>query len=461
MLERWQNQEEALQFAIAHPACMLAMDMGTGKTRTAIDIVYARDWTNKILIVCPKAVVGVWRENLKKFAPDDNYSVWDQRTGSVKTKAASMVEFLQNGSGKTFVVINYDSVWRKEMGDAVMKAGFEMVILDESHRAKAAGSKVSKFLALLGKKVTYKLCLTGTPMANSPLDVYGQYRFLEPSIFGTNHYFFLQEYAIMGGPDHNFIVGYKNQQELNRKFKSIAYTCTMEDIKDRIKLPDHLPPMEIPVDLPARDMKTMKQLNGEFISECNGAFVTAGNVLTKMLRLQQITSGFCLVQDNPMEQGFNVDLNTSKEDALADMLSDMSPEASVVVFCVFRHDILAIRRAADKANRECFELSGEADTLDEWKKHTGAVIAVQIQAGSEGVDMTKARYAVYFSIPHSLAMYNQSKARLYRPGQTAAVTFYHLIAKNTIDESMYESLTKKKDIIESIKNGTFNFGFIH
>lgn len=459
--DRWQNQEEALQFAKEHPACMLAMDMGTGKTRTAIDVAYAREWVRKILIVCPKAVVSVWRENLKKFAPDDNYHVWDQRNGSVKAKALSLSGFLKADYKKAFVVINYDSVWRKEMGDVIIKAGFGMVVLDESHRAKAAGSKVSKFLAMLGKKVTYKLCLTGTPMANSPLDIYGQYRFLEPSIFGTNHYFFLQEYAILGGPERNFVVGYKNQNELNRKFRSIAYTCSMNDIKDRIKLPDCMPPVSIRVDLSPRDMKTMHQLSGEFISECKGGFVTANNVLTKMLRLQQITSGFCLVQDNPMEQGFNVDLNTAKEDTLTDMLSDMSPEASVVVFCVFRHDILAIRRAADKAGRECFELSGEANTLDQWKEATGGVIAVQVQAGSEGVDMTKAQYAVYFSIPHSLAIYNQSKARLYRPGQTESVTFYHLLARDTIDEAMYESLMNKEDIIESIKNGTFNFGYIH
>ena len=89
------------------------------------------------------------------------------------------------------------------------------------------------------------------------------------------------------------------------------------------------------------------------------------------------------------------------------------------------------------------------------------MIAVQIQAGSEGVDMTKANHAVYFSMPHSLAMYEQSKARLYRPGQTRPVSFLHLIAENTIDESLYRSLVRKKDIIEAIKDGTFDFGYIH
>lgn len=74
--------------------------------------------------------------------------------------------------------------------------------------------------------------------------------------------------------------------------------------------------------------------------------------------------------------------------------------------------------------------------------------------------MTKAQYAVYFSLPKSLALYNQSMARLYRPGQTGPVLFMHLVAKNTIDEAMYASLLRKKDIVEAIKDGSFDLGFI-
>ena len=99
--------------------------------------------------------------------------------------------------------------------------------------------------------------------------------------------------------------------------------------------------------------------------------------------------------------------------------------------------------------------------MEEWKNANGAVIGVQIQAGAEGVDMTKSSHAIYFSIPHSLAMYNQSKARLYRPGQTRPVSFCHLIAKGTIDEALYKSLLRKEDVIESIKAGTFDFGYLH
>lgn len=460
-MKRWQNQEEALDFAMKHPACMLDMEMGTGKTRVAIDAVFSRHDVYRVLVVCPKAVVGVWRENLHKFAPDEHWQCWDVQKGSVKAKAENLKKWVKVPASKQFVVVNYDAVWRGDMGNLILKIGFHMVILDESHRAKAAGSKVSKYLAMLGRRVRYKMCLSGTPMANSPLDVYGQYRFLDHTIFGTNHYLFLQEYAIMGGPDLKFIVGFKNQKRLNEKFDSLAYHCKMSDIKDRIKLPDALPPTTRKVSLPARDVRTMRELAKEFVAECGSGHVVVSNVLVSLIRMQQICSGFCQTQETVFDSPKIQELNTAKEDALYDMLTDLGPKENVVVFCQFRHDLEAINRAVQKAGRTYFELSGSFNMLDQWKECDGAVIGVQIQAGAEGVDMTKANHAVYFSIPHSLAMYNQSKARLYRPGQNRPVSFCHLIVENSIDEALYASLIKKEDIIDAIKEGTFDFGYLH
>jgi SNF2 family DNA or RNA helicase len=463
MQERWQNQEEAVQFALSHPAVMLDMEMGTGKTRSALDAVFLREDVHTVLIVCPKAVIPVWRENLTKFHSGDKWYCWDERTGTIKQKADKLLQWIHDCQGfdKYFIVLNYDIVWRREMGELLKMFTFDTIILDESHRAKAAGTKVSKYLALIGKKAKYRMCLSGTPMANSPLDVYGQYRFLDPSIFGTNHSRFLDSYAVMGGPERKFIVGYKNQQELSRKFKSIAYTCKMSDIADRLKLPDALPPIQRYVDIPSKDMKTCRQLGEEFIAECGSGVVTVNNVLVKMLRLQQITSGFCFTQEDVFDSAKVEELNTAKQDELLEILSDLSPLASLVVFAVFRHDIGVAIESARKSKREAFELSGEKNELEEWKKaEPGAVIVVQIQAGAEGVDLTKANHAVYYSLPHSLALYNQSRARLYRPGQTRPVSFIHLLARDTIDESMYSALMNKKDVVESIKDGTFDFGYI-
>lgn len=467
MQERWQNQEEAVQFALSHPACMLDMEMGTGKTRCALDTVFEREDAQRILIVCPKAVIPVWRENLEKFHKWDAWECWDKTKGTIKSKAEDLELWQESLAGldhfgKLFVVVNYDIVWKAEMGNYLYtRTYFDMIILDESHRAKAAGTKVSKYLAMIGKRTKYRMCLSGTPMANSPLDVYGQYRFLDPTIFGTNFSRFQDQYAIMGGPERRFVVGFKNQNILNEKFQSIAYTCKMSDIKDRLKLPDALPPTTRLVSLPSRDMKTMKDLAKDFIAECGSGNVVVKNVLGKILRLQQISSGFCMTQEGPQGVVKLEELNTAKQDAFFDILSDMSPLASLVVFAVFRHDIGAIIESARKGKREVFELSGEKNELEEWKNaDPGAVIVVQIQSGAEGVDLTKANHAVYYSLPHSLALYNQSMARLYRPGQTRPVSFIHLLAEDTIDESMYASLIRKKDVIDSIKDGSFNYGYM-
>ena len=463
MVERWQNQEEAYQFAMQHDAVMLDMDMGTGKTRVAIDVVFARSDVHHVLVVCPKAVVPVWRVNLEKFAVPGSYSILERGNEPIKDLAGKVTEFFRNGPDKRFFVVNYDVLWRDPLGDAVYKhTGIDMVILDESHRIKSAGSKISKYLAMLGKKVKYKMCLSGTPMANSPLDVYGQYRFLDPSIFGTNHTVFLSKYAIMSCTTPPFVVGCKNLQELNSRFSSIAYTCKMSDIQDRLKLPEELPPNVIKLSLSAKDYTTCKALNKEFIAECkSGQYIVLNNVLGKVLRLQQITSGFCMAQANPEDNPTEVELNHVKSDALKELLQDTDRNEKVVVFCVFKHDIKAVHDVCHSLGIASFELSGRVNTFGAWREcQGGGVIAVQIQAGAEGIDMTCARVCVYYGLPYSLALYEQSKARLYRPGQKRRVLFNYLVCQKTIDELIFNTLNNKRDLIAEVKSGNVDLGYL-
>nr|DAO63033.1 MAG TPA: Chromatin remodeling complex ATPase [Caudoviricetes sp.] len=464
MYSRWQNQEEAFQFAMQHPSVMLDMDMGTGKTRVAIDVMLARSDVKRVLVVCPKAVVPVWRTNIEKFYPNNpSVQIWDQQKGTVKAKVEDIKGFFKTTADaqKIVMVMNYDIVWRSPLGDLLRQLRFDLAILDESHRIKAAGSKVSKYLALLGKDIPYKMCLSGTPMANSPLDVYGQYRFLDPLIFGTNYTKFLGQYAVMSCTTPPFVVGCKNAKELNDKFSSIAYTCKMSDIQDRLKLPEKLPPNVIKLPLSAKDYATCKTLSKDFIAECKGGqYVVLSNVLGKALRLQQITSGFCMAQAEPNEAPTEVELNTVKADALREFLQDLNRNEKVVVFCQFKHDIETVHEVCRSLNIASFELSGHANTLGAWQEFCGGVIAVQIQAGAEGVDMTCARMCVYYSLPQSLALYEQSKARLYRPGQQHKVLFSYLICENTIDELIYNALDNKSDLITGVKSGSIDFGYL-
>ena len=460
--EMWPAQREAVDFCLKRPAAMLDMGMGCGKTRVAIEVIRRR--ASRVLVVCPKAVIPVWPREISKYCGGHAWWSLPRENGRTIKEYAQRVDELLRGPRDGYiqmVIVNYEAVWRKPLGDVLYKAAkdglLDMVVLDESHRAKSAGSKVSKYLAMLGKAVPYRLCLSGTPMANSPLDVYGQYRFLDRSIFGTNHERFLQQYAVMGGPDRNFIVGFKNQQDLMERFRSIAYTCRIEDVADRAKLPAQLPDVTLPVKLPARDMRALRDLNREFVAECGDGFVTASNVLVRMLRMQQICAGFCEVESGPAGLSGVTDLNHAKADALADLLQDV--DGQVVVFGVFTNDMDEIREASRKSGRPSFELSGRANELEPWRRSEGGVLAVQIQAGAEGVDMTCSSTAIYFSLPHSLALYNQSRARIYRPGQERPTRFIHIVAEGTVDEGMLTSLEGKRDVIEAIRAGEFDFGY--
>ena len=208
-------------------------------------------------------------------------------------------------------------------------------------------------------------------------------------------------------------------------------------------------------------MRTLRELSKEFVAECStGNTIVVNNVLTRALRMQQIAAGFCLTVSEPGAPAEAEDLNTAKADALLDYLEDIDCQERVVVFCQFKHDLQVIREVAHKNGRPSFELSGSENTLERWKVASGAVLAVQIQAGAEGVDMTCSNHAVYFTLPYSLALYDQSKARLYRPGQTRPVSFVHLIAEGTIDELIYQSLMRKRNLIDAVKDGSLDYGVL-
>ena len=125
MSKRWQNQEEALQFALSHPACMMDMEMGTGKTRVAIDTAFAREDVKIVLVVCPKSVLGVWEENLNKFQDPESWTCLTLKgKESVPKKTEKLRKWMvevKNCEKKAFIVVNYDIVWRKEMGDFLYK----------------------------------------------------------------------------------------------------------------------------------------------------------------------------------------------------------------------------------------------------------------------------------------------------------------------------------------------------
>jgi len=431
----WPHQTEALDFISGKPGSMLAMDMGTGKSRVIVDLI-AQEGYQKVLILAPLSVVGnVWPGEFRKHAPGLLHAL---ALGSKPIKTRQVIaEYALKTGQPTAVILNYDAVWRQPFADWAMAQPWDLLVMDESHRIKAPGGVASRYCSRLSDRVGHRVALTGTPMAHSPLDIYAQYRALDKSIYGTSFTRFRSRYAVMGGFNRMEVVGYQRETELRDKFYSRAYRVESDDVLD---LPSTLS-INLTCDLGRLGQRLYTEMADEFIADLEGGQITASNALSRLLRLQQITSGY-----GRLEDGSDVEVDTAKAKVLEDTLTDIGSQP-VVVFVRFVHDLDVVHRVAAKVGVPSFEVSGRRKDLAEW---TEGVLAVQIQAGGLGLDLTLARYAIYYSLGFSLGDYSQSMARLHRPGQTHPVEYIHILASGTVDEMVMEALANRKAVIEHI-----------
>ncbi len=444
----WRHQREAVAFVqqlyrSGKRGAMIAAVMGTGKSAMTVYLCVEEGF-QLILILCPLRVVQVWKPQFEMHAGIPFLVVaLDDTFSNVKAKrdeAQRKINLAKARGVPVVVVINYDSAWRTPFAEWALKQKWDLVVADEIHRCKAPGGKASRYLARLGKAARFRLGLSGTPMPHSPLDVYGYFRFIDAAIFGWSYNRFRQHFAVMGGYQNHQVVAYDNLDELNRKFYSVAYACG----KDVLDLPPEMH-VTLTCQLGAEARRAYRSLKRNLMAEIDAGEVTAANALVKLLRLQQITGGYIRTDD-----GQDVQIDSAKMNLLRDVLEDIDPQEPVIVFCRFHKDLEAVNRVADETGRRSLELSGRMDELKQWQAGEAPVLAVQIDSGGVGVDLTRARYSIYYSLGFSLGSYEQSLARIHRPGQTRPVEYIHLLAQDTVDEQVMAALARRSDVVNSV-----------
>jgi len=181
------------------------------------------------------------------------------------------------------------------------------------------------------------------------------------------------------------------------------------------------------------------------MAEVREGRVTAANAMVKLLRLQQLTGGWVKTDDERYRR-----LDWAKQRLLEDTLEDIGTKEPVVVFCRFHADLDAVQEACASLGSTCRELSGRRDELECWQAGEAQVLAVQISSGGVGVDLSRARYALYYSLSFSLGEYDQARSRVHRPGQTRPVEHIHLVAKGTVDERIMRALERRAEVIQAI-----------
>jgi SNF2 family DNA or RNA helicase len=440
----WLHQLRAYHFAKELSAAMLALEMGCGKTKVALDLLQNEPWL-RTLILCPKSVVGVWPDEIARHVKIA-VSVVALEDGKVSERAAELDQARAIAAIREIpliVILNYEAAWREPLASALLAFKWDCVILDESHKIKAPGGKASTYVARLGERANKRLCLTGTPMPHSPLDLYGQYRFLDKGVFGTSFTLFRAHYAIMGGYGQHQVMGYQREDELTEKMYSLAYRVKADDVQS---LPETLDIVR-PFTLSRAARHAYDSLKQHCLAELKEGTVSTSNALALLLRLQQATSGYAKLDD-----GGEVDLDFSKREALADLLDGLPPTEPVVVFCRFHHDLDKVHEIALKLGRLSVELSGRVNALKPWQTGCAPILAVQEQSGGVGIDLSRACHAIYYSLNFSLGDYLQSRKRIHRPPQARPVRFYHLVATKTVDELIYTALAKRQNVVESVLN---------
>ena len=420
--EPWPHQYSIAGWASQRHASLISADMGTGKTLTAL------------------MSSGCWGREMRCL---------DITRGTGKRRAEQLTAALASTPGTQTLVVccNYEAFWRSELNLIIEKTPWSCIILDESHRIKAPGGKASRAAHRLARKQPQarRLCLTGTPMPQGPLDVYGQFRFLDQDVYGTSFARFRSRYAECDPRFPSKVRKYRNQPEFTQKFDTNSYRVMADDVLD---LPDALHET-IPVELSPATRRFYESLANDLTADIEAGTVTVGNALARLLRLQQATSG----HTKPDEAGVvPIDGVPAKRRALEDRLSDLPVTEPVVVFCRFRADLEEVRAAAAELGRPYAEVSGVEKTLDRWQAGEATILGVQIQSGGVGIDCTRAAYAFYYSLGFSLGDYDQSLARLRRPGQKRCVRYYHLVAKGTVDEQVYAALRDRRTVIDAVMN---------
>lgn len=429
-------------------------EMGCGKTLTTIAVagaLYNLGKIDRVLVVAPTSVCSVWPHDLNQFAAFP----WEARVllGDKKKRLKALNE-LENWPFKALriAVINYESTHREGIFEALATYKPDLIVCDESQRIKNPSAAQSKALHKLGDAAPFRMILSGTPVQNNAVDLYSQYRFLDPAVYGANFYAFKNRYCIMGGYGQHQIVGYRNMDELVEKEHSVAYRVTKEECLD---LPQQTF-INRYVQFTDAEQAIYEQLRkSSFLELETGENVTATTILTMYLRLMQLTGGFLTADESTRPK----QVNTAKLDALADIVDDYVVDAGkkLVIFARFRAEIAAIENLLRLRKIQYGSIYGDVPMEERGKivedfqtNPDTKVFVAQIQTAGLGITLHAASTAVFYSYDYNYANYAQALARIHRIGQRFPVTYIHLVVDGSIDEKILAALENKEDMAKTV-----------
>lgn len=458
-MQLWGHQLEAINKAKDKNDYGLFFEMGTGKTATAINISRQKFAQHKqilkTLIVCPPIVIENWKREWgvwSKVPSERVITLRGSQTDRLKT-------FAKTNSSANIYITNYEALLMKNLYEEFSKYKFELIIWDELHKLKDMKSKRTKAAIKLADDTVYRLGLTGTPVLNSPMDLFAQFRVLDKGrIFGKNFFVFRAKYFIdknAGMPQGKYFPDWRPRTSTFDEMNKLVYTSAM-----RVKKADclDLPPLikkTIFVEMTPEMRKHYLEMKKSFITYVNTKASVADLAITKALRLQQIVTGFMKMDDDTIVR---LKENPRKE-ALRELLKDLTPDHKVIVWAVFKENYKDIREVCDDEKIKYVEVHGDIGDKDKYANvdlfNTDDSVRVLLGhpgSGGIGINLVSSDVSIFYSRNFSLEQDLQAEARNYRGGSErhAKVTRIDLVTPETIDEQVLEKLSQKISIGEKI-----------
>jgi SNF2 family DNA or RNA helicase len=463
--EPFAHQKTALLRSWNKPNYGFFMEMGTGKSKVLIDtigILYGKGAINAVVIVAPKGVYRNWStKEIPDHMPDyidTHIAVWSPAPR--KQEKADLVKLFHTDLDKLKIFLINVEAFSTPKGvkftENFILSHQVLFAVDESTTIKNPKASRTKAITKLAKNTKYRRILTGSPITQSPLDLYSQTEVLDTNLLGyTSFYSFQNHYGevvnrYFGGRTVRQVVGYRNLDELSQKLDSFSYRVLKSDCLD---LPEKLY-IRRDVTLTAEQKKLYSELKELAITElANQETVSVTNVLTQLLRLHQIVCGHIKSDD-----GIETPINNNRIDELIEVIAEM--QGKVIIWANYRQNILEIVETLQGLFGADAVASYFGDTTPDERERVIKqfqnpdsplrFFVGNTQTGGYGITLTEAQNVIYYSNNFDLEKRLQSEDRAHRIGQKNNVTYVDLVAKDTVDEKIVTALRNKLDLAQEV-----------
>lgn len=436
-LQLMQHQEEGIAFLTGEHSGLLAFEQGLGKTLVAIDAfrrLLAESKADKMLVVCPNSLKRNWVAEIGKFAPGLAVEIAEGKARARRRVFAA--------SEAKVVVTSYETA-RVEVTAilALLATRRTVLVLDESHAAKNWRSLTSTAMRRFAPRVQYRWLLSGTPVTNSPTDLFTQVEIIAPGnrALGSMESFMER---VEDDPAATFAKPVLDRVVLRR---------TKEQCLD---LPEKSF-SDIVVELPPWQRKLYDEMRDQMVSTIMGmtgeqyqAF--ASTALAQLTRLSQLASNPALLFPEMNE-------TPAKFDVLDGLVSDILsvPGRKIIVWSTYvrnieallarytQHGAVAIYGGVEATERQ--EVAARFQNDPETR-----ILVANAAAAGTGFTLTAASFTIYESMSWRYDHYAQSQDRNHRIGQTQPVSYLRLVAEDTIDEAIARALERKAGMARSL-----------